>query len=100
MITIDTISLQNVFSEREKNILNSFIEILLREEDKNIQKDIGIMCLAVATIIGDVEFLRWIVDNEYATLNDVIENRHFHLLNGFGFHFENFIQKANYSKAF
>ena len=35
MITIDTISLQNTFSEREKNVLNSFIEI---------------MCLVIASI--------------------------------------------------
>jgi len=94
MSNIDTVAPNNNFSDIQKNSLTTFIKLLSNNElpaDKH--KFIGRLLLTVSTYVGNADLLTWILDNNYAHCNDLINNSHIKFLNKLGFNFE--LQSTN-----
>ena len=94
MSNIDTVAPNNNFSDIQKNSLTTFIKLLSNNElpaDKH--KFIGLLLLTVSTYVGNADLLTWILDNNYAHCNDLINNSHIKFLNKLGFNFE--LQSTN-----
>ena len=94
MSNIDTVAPNNNFSDIQKNSLTTFIKLLSNNElpaDKH--KFIGLLLLTVSTYVGNANLLTWILDNNYAHCNDLINNYHIKFLNKLGFNFE--LQSTN-----
>lgn len=92
---INSISPQNTFSTSQQEIINFLIDTILKEDMEISRKqDYGKMLLAIASILGNVDLMAWILNNKYAGVNDYIENKHMQMLLQLGFDFK------IYSKAF
>jgi hypothetical protein len=92
---INSISPQNTFTTSQQQIINFLIDMISKEDNDILRKkDYGIMLLAIASILGNVDLMAWILNNKYAGVNDFIENKHMQMLLQLGFDFK------VYSKAF
>lgn len=92
---INSISPQNTFTTSQQQIINFLIDMISKEDNDILRKkDYGIMLLAIASILGNVDLMAWILNNKYAGVNDLIENKHMQMLLQLGFDFK------VYSKAF
>lgn len=92
---IDTISPLNGYTDLQKKTLNLIIQLLLNYEAgihapifRDPTRDLAMLLAAVGSSLGDVDIIKWVYDNKYATKYDLIYRYHIDYLNGAGFSIE------------
>jgi hypothetical protein len=91
MSDINTISPNNTFSKSGRSILTTFIQIL---DDKNSGlaphklKFLGIMLMTIGIYNNDTGLVSWVLINNYAVENDIINSSHIAFANQMGFDIE------------
>ena len=91
MSNIDTILLNINFSDSQKSVLSTIIQVIsdenniLPEERKSF---IGQVLFAISIWKGDVNLVRWCLDNNYGSASALITNSHIAFANQLGFNME------------
>ena len=91
MNTIGSISPNNNFTDSEKMMLNIIIKLLTIEDNtlsQERQQFVGQVLFTISICKGDVNLVRWCLDNHYGSASTLITNSHITFANQFGFNIE------------
>ncbi len=91
MNTIDIISTNSNFSDNQKQTINSIIQLLIGENSQISTERvqfIGQVLFAISIWKGDVNLVRWCLENNYGSASELITNSHIAFVNQLGFNME------------
>ena len=91
MNTIGSISPNNNFTDSEKMMLDIIIKLLTMENNtlsQERQRFVGQVLFTISICKGDVNLVRWCLDNHYGSASTLITNSHIEFANQFGFNME------------
>jgi hypothetical protein len=91
MSDIETILNSSNFSDSQKSVLSTIIQVI--SDENNILSEekklfIGQMLFAIFIWKGDVNLVSWCIDNNYGSASALITNSHISLANQLGFNME------------